>query len=144
VPAAVDVEYQITKRKAKKDHGVFVRKARAIAPHEFRYTITTQEDEKLGTLKRVEFKEFVEEAAETEVDQDDDARSLLMRFIAEGPKDLKNDLEPWAEQNGIGDRTMKKWLGEGKETGYLTVTYRHEGRARFAIYSVRGAVGKES
>jgi len=139
IPASVDTEYAITRRKAARDHGVFVRKARAIAPQEFRYTITTTEDEKIGTLKRVDFKEYMEQAEEPEEEAVEEARGVLMRFIADGPKSLSPDLAVWAEQHGVPPRTLKKYLADGLETGYLTVSYRNEGRKRFATYAVKGS-----
>ena len=134
IEAGADSEYNITKRRAKKDHGVHVRKARAIAPQEFRYTITTEEDETLGTIKRIEFKEFIEEF------EQEGAREQLMAFIATGPKELQRDLAPWAEANALKERTMKEYLTDAVETGYLVTSYRNEGRKRFAIYAVKGAL----
>jgi len=138
IPAGVDSEYAITKRKSARDHGVFVRKARAIAPKEFRYVIDTGIDDKEQVTKRVMFKEFMEQD-EPAPEPEDDTRGVLMRYIAEAPRTLSGDLAQWAEVNGVAPRTMKKYLADGVETGYLVVTYATEGRKRFATYSVRAS-----
>ena len=138
IPAGVDTEYAVTKRRRNKDHGVFIRKARAIAPQEFRYTITTAAGD-AGVTKSVEFKEYIEEAVE-EQPEEEGKREVLMRFIASGPKELKRDLEPWSLAENVSARTLKTYLGDAVQTGYLTVTYRQEGRSRFAVYAVKGAV----
>ena len=139
IEAGADSEYAITKSKSK-GHGVFVRKARAIAPKEFRYIVITEEDPDLGTIKRVEFKEFIEETQQDDQPEVEGEREQLMAFIATGPKELERDLAPWAEQHKIGPRTFKRYLRDGVETGYLVTTYRQQGRARYAIYSVKGAL----
>lgn len=139
IEAGADSEYAITKRKSHKDHGVFVRKARAIAPQEFRYTVVTEDVPGLGLVKRVEFKEFIEEAA-SPAEEQEGARETLMAFIASGPKELQSDLAPWAEEQKMPASTMKTYLKDGLETGYLVVTYRNEGRKRFAVYAVKGSV----
>jgi len=138
IEAGADSEYAITKSKTK-GHGVFIRKARAIAPQEFRYSVITEQHETLGTIKRVEFKEFIEEAEAAPEEAKEGEREQLMAHIATGPKELQRDLAPYADAAGMSARTLKKYLKEGLETGYLTVSYRAEGRARYAIYAVKGA-----
>src|SRR6185503_7623359 len=142
IDAGVDTEYAVTKRKSHVDYGVFVRKARAIAPAEFRYTITTDEVEKIGTVKTVAFKEFITDTPAEEAAEQVGPREELYAFISREPRQL-SDLELWAAQNKVSSSSLQRWLKDARVTGYLTTTYKQVGRARVAVYSV-GAMPKES
>lgn len=139
IEAGADSEYAITKRKTHADHGVFVRKARAIAPQEFRYTVITEEVPEVGLVKRVEFKEFIEASAPEASGEEVGLREQLMAYIATGPKELSGDLEQWGKMNKLPASTMKRYLSDAIATGYLVTSYRQQGRARYSIYAVKGA-----
>lgn len=137
IPAGVDSEYAVVKRKKKGDVGVYIRKARAIAPQEFRFTIRTTE-ESYGVVKRVAFKEYIDIETDEDEPGTEDKRAVLMAFIAEGTRDLGTEIKQWGEENDVAERTIKRWLSDAVGTGYLIQTYRNEGRSRRASYSVKG------
>ena len=157
--AGVDSEYAITKRKKSRDYGLFVRKGRGIEPPEFRYTISTEELPEIGTVKKVEFKEFILQDGDDDHPDTADAPppgsispepemgyERMLSLLAQGPMTRTGEggLVEWAQGSGYSIRSLDRWLKEAVASGYLSTSYKQEGRVRYVTYSVRTPGEKSS
>jgi len=130
----VDVHYNVIPNKSGYST-LAVRKARAIAPREFRYTVVTTPDPDGGVpIKEVRFLQYAD--ASEEVDLLNPKEEQLLAYI-EGAADgiEKSRLAEWASLQGVSERTVDRWLSALVEKKVIARTERKEGRTRVAVYT---------
>lgn len=131
----VDSQFNVVGSKRQRHASVLVRKARAIAPPEFRYTISTRTDDQYGEVKEVVFKELIDNIGEAQ--EGDDARKQFLEWVGAAPHPGRrmNEVNEWSGLNQVSLRTVERWLTEAHNTGFLTKSYVQEGRARMVVYA---------
>lgn len=135
----VDSEYNVVGSRKKRHSTVVVRKARAIRPPDFRYTISTTEVGN-ATYKSVEFKEMLDEQAEEEAKNEPalSGPATLLAYLGSRLESSREEIGDWCGLNGHNVRTVERWLKKFIDEGQVLVRHGSLNGKRIAYYRTKG------
>jgi hypothetical protein len=123
IEGAADTIFRLSKSRKGKTISCTVRKARAVQPESFRFSINTLEVPALGTVKEVRFEGTIEAHEVEEADSENE----LLSYIGSRVEVSGADLKEWAALNGLSVPTLERRLRDLK--GQLAV--RRDGRQSY-------------